>query len=148
MLLVHHDGLGREQLDGRGQQPGSHRDDDVEREAGQHVLEADVAERGELPVPRIGDHERVPRVQRPGLGRGQLDPGHRRVLTLAHVDQVADLDALVDPVVRPLAAAGDRQQGDGVVAGQRVGLGDGRPGRAAHAVEVEDQVADLHAVAS
>ena len=96
------------------------------------------------PSQRVGDDERVARVQRPGLRRSQLDAGHRRVLALAHVDQVADLDPLVDPVVRPLAAAGDRQQGDGVVAGQRVGLGDRRPGRAAHAVEVEDQVADLH----
>ena len=147
VLLVHDDGLGREQLDGRGQQPGGDRDEDVELEAGQHVLEPDVAQRGELAVPRVGDDERVARVQRPGLRRSQLDTGHRRVLTLAHVDQVADLDPLVDPVVRPVAAAGDRQQGDGVVAGQRVGLGDRRPGGAAHAVEVEDQVADLHAPA-
>ena len=76
VLLVHHDGLGRQQLDGGGEQAGRDRDEDVELDARQHVLEADVAQRRELAVPPLGHEERLALVQRARLRRRQLDAGH------------------------------------------------------------------------
>ena len=130
MLLVHDDRLRRQQLDRRREQPGGDRHEHVDLEAGQRVLEAHVAQGRELAVPALRDEQRLTFVERAGLRRRQVDPGHgrpRRAGTLADVDEVAHVDPLVDLVVRALAAPGDGHQADLVVAGQRVGLRDGRP---------------------
>ena len=131
VLLVHDDRLRRQQLDRRREQPGGDRRR-ARRRRGRAApaRRPDVAQRRELAVPALRDEQRLTFVERAGLrGDGRSTPGTdgRRRRALADVDEVAHVDPLVDLVVRPLAAAGDATtRRDLVVAGQRVGLGDGR----------------------